>query len=303
MPKSKVNDQPLQFHEVAIEELKAIEARRVQACGATSSKALNVAIQKYQAIGSTDSPESAEQLQEKTKIVRLAALEQHLAGITFSGGGIRSATFAVGILQGLASLGLLRRFDYMSTVSGGGYAGAWLAAWIKRDGDPSNVERQLKPSRVQNAKADRGEYHEETAPVPYLDKGTVVDEEPEPLYHLREFSSFMMPRPGAFSPDTWTIIAIWLRNILINLLELIPWSILLVLGVRSVVWLYSPSVNDHDWVVNSACVLSLVTYFIAFSINALGTGEIRARASGERDSGTRLRRIIGEGRGIHRSRR
>src|SRR5687768_6814876 len=41
-------------------------------------------------------------------------------GLAFSGGGIRSATFNLGILQGLAEHGLLRRVDYLSTVSGGG---------------------------------------------------------------------------------------------------------------------------------------------------------------------------------------
>src|SRR5271157_1997311 len=86
---------------------------------------------------------------------RLLALDEHLTGISFSGGGIRSGTFAVGLLQGLSSLGLLRRFDYLSTVSGGGYAGGWLASWLKRDGDVRNVERQLAPSRVRQGEAYR----------------------------------------------------------------------------------------------------------------------------------------------------
>jgi hypothetical protein len=56
----------------------------------------------------------------------------NLTGIAFSGGGIRSATFNLGILQGLAKLKLLHIFDYLSTVSGGGYIGSWLSAWIFR---------------------------------------------------------------------------------------------------------------------------------------------------------------------------
>ena len=54
------------------------------------------------------------------------------AALCFSGGGIRSATFGLGVLQSLARLGLLNRFDYLSTVSGGGYIGSWLTAWIHR---------------------------------------------------------------------------------------------------------------------------------------------------------------------------
>ena len=61
-------------------------------------------------------------------------LKNDLVGLAFSGGGIRSATFNLGILQGLAKLGLLKYVDYLSTVSGGGYIGCWLAAWIKRKG-------------------------------------------------------------------------------------------------------------------------------------------------------------------------
>jgi len=52
------------------------------------------------------------------------------AALCLSGGGIRSAIFALGIIQGLARSGLLSKFDYLSTVSGGGFIGSWLSAWI-----------------------------------------------------------------------------------------------------------------------------------------------------------------------------
>ena len=42
------------------------------------------------------------------------------AGLALSGGGIRSATFCLGFLQERHRLKLLRIFDYLSTVSGGG---------------------------------------------------------------------------------------------------------------------------------------------------------------------------------------
>lgn len=47
-----------------------------------------------------------------------------LSALCLSGGGIRSASFNLGVLQGLARYKLLRSFDYLSTVSGGGYIGA-----------------------------------------------------------------------------------------------------------------------------------------------------------------------------------
>lgn len=48
------------------------------------------------------------------------------AGLALSGGGIRSATFAMGVIVALSKRGLLPQFDYLSTVSGGGYAGSFL---------------------------------------------------------------------------------------------------------------------------------------------------------------------------------
>ena len=73
-----------------------------------------------------------------------AARELHLprVGLALSGGGVRSATFALGLMRGLAhpqedlhsannaapktlaSQGLLGRLDYLSSVSGGGYTAA-----------------------------------------------------------------------------------------------------------------------------------------------------------------------------------
>lgn len=54
-----------------------------------------------------------------------------LAGIAFSGGGIRSATINLGIAQALHRAGLFRHFDYMSTVSGGGYLGSSISTLMR----------------------------------------------------------------------------------------------------------------------------------------------------------------------------
>jgi len=67
----------------------------------------------------------------------------NLLGLSFSGGGIRSATFHLGLLQALAELRLLACFDYLSTVSGGGYIGTWLAGWIKHAKDIWKVIGEL----------------------------------------------------------------------------------------------------------------------------------------------------------------
>ncbi len=55
-----------------------------------------------------------------------------VAGLAISGGGIRSATFALGVLESLKDCGLLSKVHYLSTVSGGGYIGGWLSANCRR---------------------------------------------------------------------------------------------------------------------------------------------------------------------------
>ena len=82
--------------------------------------------------------EQTQELPVVEKQARLTAVYERIhqeqperCALCLSGGGIRSAIFGLGILQGLAKTRMLRSFDYLSTVSGGGYVGGWLTAWIK----------------------------------------------------------------------------------------------------------------------------------------------------------------------------
>ena len=74
-----------------------------------------------------------ELIEEELSVLQL--VKDKLLGLAFSGGGIRSATFNLGVLQAMAEKGLLTKCDYLSTVSGGGYIGSWLSAWIWRECD------------------------------------------------------------------------------------------------------------------------------------------------------------------------
>jgi len=122
-------------------------------------------------------------------------------GVAFSGGGIRSATFGLGVLQGLAQLGILKHVDYLSTVSGGGYIGAWLHGVIRRNGGkPDAAVATLCPNL-------------NPAPGPPQE---------DPISFLRKFSNYLAPRPGAFSLDSWVMAVIWLRNVLLNQLLIVP---------------------------------------------------------------------------------
>jgi hypothetical protein len=120
--------------------------------------------------------------------------EEELTGVCFSGGGIRSATFNLGVIQGLAQLGMLPHIDYLSTVSGGGYIHEFLAGWILRNGNQKSVVREL---------------------IPQSEPGC-LPRAPEPIQWLKRYASYLTPRRGIFSTDTWTMLAIWFRNTVLN---------------------------------------------------------------------------------------
>lgn len=62
-----------------------------------------------------------------------ATTEKPQVGVALSGGGIRSAAFSLGVLQGLSANKAFESIDFLSTVSGGGYTGAALVAAMERD--------------------------------------------------------------------------------------------------------------------------------------------------------------------------
>lgn len=174
------------------------------------------------------------------------------SALCLSGGGIRSASFALGAIQALARCGVLDKFDYLSTVSGGGYLGSWLSTWIHRH--PGGLAGVVKDLSI-SAQPEAG--------------GTarIVEPEPAPVRFLRSYSHFLNPKGGLFSVDTWTWIAIYLRNLSLNWLAIIPLLLLVVLVPR----LYSGVIFDWSrslgglhifafffWVASAAAVLTLV---------------------------------------------
>lgn len=74
----------------------------------------------------------AMQLQEGLPQASTADVADSLTGLALSGGGIRSATFSLGALEAMREQDRLHGIDYLSTVSGGGYVGAWLSANCQR---------------------------------------------------------------------------------------------------------------------------------------------------------------------------
>lgn len=138
-----------------------------------------------------------------------------LAGLALSGGGIRSATFSLGVMQALAARDALKRFDYLSTVSGGGYIGSsltWLTSAVAREGAGAPAFG-VGPSRSPR-------------PFPY---GTVDPEakppiqEPPPedamLRYLRQHGNYLIPGEGITLTSGIVVV---LRGITLNFLVWLP---------------------------------------------------------------------------------
>jgi len=147
-------------------------------------------------------PEELEEIKRRRKTVDLAtesldgglSVDRNIVGLAISGGGIRSATFSLGVIQELARQGTLKGVDYLSTVSGGGYTGSCLSSLLN---DPANKSSGDK------------------FPLNY----TAGTEEPPSLTHLRNSSNYLIPG-GLF--DKLRLPVMLLRGILLNLFIFMP---------------------------------------------------------------------------------
>ena len=150
-----------------------------------------------------------------------------LIGLAFSGGGIRSATFNLGVLHALAQARLLRAFDYLSSVSGGGYIGGWLMAWMH------HAQQGIRA------------IEEQLAPHPY---SISVPADPPPVRFLRNYDNYLTPRKGILSADFWAFVASYLRNTLLNLIILLLSLLALLLAPRAIMYLaHMLEAEEDEW--------------------------------------------------------
>lgn len=303
---------------ISIEQVLLEEAVAIR--GATESPAIE-ALRKFAKVEPAESgraskdadkrtatdekPKDVERDVERRKAFYRSLNQLNRAALCCSGGGIRSATFCLGVIQALAMYrpptsaaaamssaaatdkqteatpvavaekqtetasasppdgkpagatpstsspplrpyeiaetaqeSLLSRFHYLSTVSGGGYIGSWLSAWHSRSDFP-NVWRNLT-SRPEGP-----------------------DVEPPELSWLRSYSNYLTARVGLGSADTWTGVAIFLRNLLLNWLVIIPAVVLVLVLLKLIatlaVWIAR---MDQAWWPHALVALLGVAFLI-----------------------------------------
>jgi len=139
-----------------------------------------------------------------------------LIGLAFSGGGIRSATTNLGVLQALRKTGILQCVDYLSTVSGGGYVGACFTA-----ASTSITEATIGRSESQRLQAQNALFRH-TPGVP----------ESPVFRHLRNNSNYMAP-DGIV--DILRVPSIFLRGMTINFFLLLPYILMAAVVTASLI--------------------------------------------------------------------
>ena len=137
-------------------------------------------------------------------------------GLALSGGGIRSASFCLGVLQALNATrrrpdtsgksseakkdaaasannqpgpSLIDRIDYLSTVSGGGYIGCSLAVGLSKRGGHFPFDSKLE------------------------------EDEPRSVRHIRDFSNYLNP-DGIF--DFFRNATVYIRGLVTNVIIVLP---------------------------------------------------------------------------------
>ncbi len=119
--------------------------------------------------------------------------KSNVIGLALSGGGVRSAAFCLGTLQGLENAKVLDRVDYLSTVSGGGYIGSSLSSGMTATGGHFPFKSYLSE-----------------------------DESPS-LQHIRDYSNYLFPE-GAV--DVLRNVSVYARGLMANIVLVLPFLLL-----------------------------------------------------------------------------
>jgi hypothetical protein len=151
---------------------------------------------------------------DRPPVTRSEDRTTNAVGLALSGGGVRSAAFSLGVLQALNQQGVIDNIHYLSSVSGGGYAGGSMVAAMSVTGKFPFGQR---PALGAPAASDISDT--------------------ESVSHVRNYSNFLIPFGMR---DVLTSVAIVLRGIVANAAYVLP-----VLLIGAAVTIYAnPTVPD-----------------------------------------------------------
>ncbi|NUO00309.1 MAG: hypothetical protein HUU01_06795 [Saprospiraceae bacterium] len=201
-------------------------------------------------------PDCSEVIQEESNLLKkrrkvlfgeaaAADFDKTRFGIAMSGGGIRSATINMGFLHTLNGLGLLKLADYLSTVSGGGYTGAYVHATLKG----------LSSAPQKNEAAGADDYYKHLFSDEHID-------------HLRSRGEYLIPGKGMIKTfNRFVLIVGYLSSLIMSLLS----PAVIVAIVYSLYGLVSAFVEMDtelfSWYAATVLTASLVTFSAILAVH------------------------------------
>lgn len=156
---------------------------------------------------------------------------ENLTGLALSGGGIRSATFSLGVLQALAKQNHLHKIDYLSTVSGGGYIGSALTWLTSKKANKKRSDCHETTSQFDVSDTGFPFGHDDPNEHDLLNKNNsdwpaLNDSKAQKsmLQFLRQHGNYLTPGSGI---GMMSLIGVILRGILLNLMVWMPIFVLI----------------------------------------------------------------------------
>jgi hypothetical protein len=186
---------------------------------------------------------------------RQPSVNDKMTGLALSGGGIRSASFCLGVLQAFNATGVLKKFRYLSTVSGGGYIGTSINLAMADEFAKSNPDNAF----------------------PFGLSGLDVGET-DATRHLRDNSRYLLQN-GIGS--ALSALVIYLRGVVMNVIIVLPFLLIgaallaavtrALAQVRNLVMLLPAGVRDTGWPFSifGAAVLLILLVIYAFGVSIL----------------------------------
>jgi len=163
-------------------------------------------------------------------------------GLALSGGGIRSATFCLGVVQVLASRNLLKDVDFLSTVSGGGYTGSFITTRLGAGEPHMNVAGPYGP-------------------------------DPEPIRYLRQHAKYLA---ALDLKQSWSMLTATLAGMILN------WTAPLLLVVLAALFaiLYRDTIAPAPWATILAFCAAATTIALVLYCWLLRKGRVTTLWSG-----------------------
>lgn len=231
------------------------------------------------------------------------SVENDLYGIALSGGGMRSATFSLGVLQALSRYDLLEPADYLSTVSGGGYVGISFAGLCADDLPYQGLSRLGSRYDQFPFSYPRGRLDDPMFGASDESSVPVHGNETPALWHVRKYANLLGGGIGLFNLATWqafgrylvSTVALWL----LFLIPIVGSVVITGVAIAYAGWNWVPriwSAADQPWLLPVLAIAPLLLIaWMALARTLAGRARL-ARSSDEpfpeRTSRTRRARIV-----------